>query len=82
MDALLGMAVVVTALLAVLILMLVFLLAWLISAKKSADSGIREVNEAKELNKQAIETSRRNAELQTEANQLLRELIDALRGSK
>jgi len=79
MDALIGMAVVLTALLAVFILMLVFLLAWLMNAKKSADAGIAQVNESKDLNRQAMELSRKNIELQTETNAAMRELIEALR---
>ncbi len=82
MDALIGMAVILAALLAVVSLLLIFLLAWLIAAKKSADSGINQVNEARESNNRAIEASQRAAELQAEANQLMRDLIDALRSSK
>ncbi len=82
MDALIGMAVILAALTLVVVFLLMFLLMWLIGAKKSADSGINQVNAARESNNRAIEASQRSADLQAEANQLMRDLIDALRSSK
>jgi|GEM_PF-4674555 len=75
MDALLGMTAVLAALTLVVVLLLMILLAWLIGAKKSADSGT-------ELYRQTIDLSHKGIESQNEMIAVMRELIEVLRSQK